>query len=115
MLRNAKNDYTFYTQEVDRLEKLQQDYLHKLELEDLKYEGRAKVATQLARCRQQRREAKDMKTALEPLVFWLDTDKGKQLTNMLNEVLGQTRKVENKLKDRIYYHRVLQENPIRSK
>lgn len=44
---------------------------------------------------------------LEPLVQYLNTDKGRQLVNLLKEVLGKTRKAEEKIESRVYYPRVL--------
>lgn len=65
MVEGAKSDYEWNQEEVTRLERLTQDYLHKLELENLSYAERAKVATQLARCRQMRRASKDTVEILE--------------------------------------------------
>ena len=59
LLDSAMQDYAWNYQMVGEMDKLTQDYLHQLELDGLKYEDRAKVATQLARCRQERREHKD--------------------------------------------------------
>lgn len=109
MLDNAKRDYAWNYDEVNRMDKLTQDYLHKLELGNLDYKERAKVATQLAKCRQQRREHKDTVEVLEPLVQFLESDKGKNLFNLVRETLGKTRKVEERLGTRTYVPRVLQE------
>lgn len=91
---------------VNKMDNLTQDYLHSLELDGLKYEERAKIATKIAKCRQDRRNHKDTVRALEPLVEWLDTDKGKQLFNLLREVLGKTRKVEERMENRVYVRRI---------
>lgn len=107
MLENSQKDYTWNYEEVHRMDKLTQDYLHKLELEKMDYKERAKIATQLSRCRQKRRECKDTVEILEPLVQFLDTDKGKTLFNLMREVLGKTRKVEERMETRIYVPRVL--------
>lgn len=107
-LQEAQRTYTWNSDMVAEMDKLTQDYLHSLELDGLKYEERAKIATKLAQCRQERREHKDTVRVLEPLVEWLDTEKGKQLFNLLKEVLGKTRKVEGRMETRIYRPRVLQ-------
>ena len=107
MLENSQKDYTWNYEEVHRMDGLTQDYLHKLELENMDYKERAKIATQLSRCRQKRRECKDTVEILEPLVQFLDTDKGKTLFNLMREVLGKTRKVEERMGTRIYVPRVL--------
>lgn len=106
-LNDAQKTYTWSSDQVSKMEKLTQDYLHSLELDGLKYEERAKLATQLALCRQERREHKDTVQILEPLVEWLDTEKGRQLFNLLREVLGRTRKVESRMETRTYHPRVL--------
>lgn len=108
MLDDAVKDYQWNSEMVTRMDALTQDYLHSLELDGLKYDERAKVATQLAKCRQERRDHKDTVMVLEPLVQYLNTDKGKQLVNLLREVLGKTRKVEERMENRVYYPRVLE-------
>lgn len=108
MFDDAKKDYDWSGQQVVEMDRLTQDYLHKLELEDLSYGERAKVATALRNCRKLRREHKDTTEILEPLVSFLETDKGKNLNNLLKECLGKTRKAEDKMQTRVYHPRVLQ-------
>lgn len=91
------------------MEQLTQDYLHKLELGDLNYKERAKVATQLAHCRRQRRDCKDTVAILEPFVKFLESDKGKTLYNLLRETQGKTKAVEAAMQRRTYVPRVLNE------
>lgn len=112
MMENAQKDYAWNYGEVNRMDRLTQDYLHKLELENLDYKERAKVATQLARCRQQRRECKDTVEVLEPLVQFLESEKGKNLLNLMREALGKTRKVEERMESRAYVPRVLGQEEI---
>lgn len=107
MMDDARKDYAWNYDEVNRMDKLTQDYLHKLELDGLNYKGRAKVATQLSRCRQQRRECKDTVEVLEPFVQFLESEKGKTLLNLMREALGKTRKVEERMETRSYVPRVL--------
>ena len=107
MFDDAVKDYQWNSDKVVEMDKLTQDYLHSLELDNLKYEERAKIATQLAKCRRERREHKDTTMILEPLVQYLNTDKGRQLSNLLKEALGKTRKAEEKMENRVYYPRVL--------
>ena len=113
LMSDAQGDYAWNSNEVNRLDKLTQDYLHKLELENLNYKERAKVATQLAKCRQQRRECKDTVEVLEPLIQFLDSDKGKNLMNLMREVLGKTRKMEERMEHRAYVPRVLEQDSIK--
>ena len=107
MMENAKRDYEWNAQEVVRLDALTQDYLHHLELDGLDYRERAKVATQLANTRRDRRNHKDMVISLEPLVEYLNTERGKTMLNMMKETLGKTRKIEKYMETRRYYPRVM--------
>ena len=107
MMESAKKDYEWNDAERRRCESLTQDYLHSLELDGFTYKQRAKVATQLALCRQERREHKDMVMALEPLVTFLESDKGKNMINLMREALGKTRKIETYMETRRYFNRVL--------
>lgn len=108
LMEDAKKDYYWNSDEVIRLNGLQQDYLHKLELDGLKYGDRAKVATKLMKCRQDRRESKDMVRVLEPLVKFLESDKGRNMMNLMKEVLGKTRRVEKDMENRVYIPRELE-------
>lgn len=112
MMEDVSKDYAWNFEEVNRMDRLTQDYLHKLELRNLDYKERAKVATQLAQCRRARRERKDTVEVLEPLVRFLESDKGKNLYNLVREALGQTRKVEGRMETRVYVPRVLEEESI---
>lgn len=108
LMDSAKSDYYWNSDEVARLNRLQQDYLHKLELEGLDYRERAKVATKLMKCRQDRRDSKDMVATLQPLVDFLESDKGKNMINLMKEVLGRTRRVEKGMECRRYIPRELE-------
>jgi len=112
MMEEASKDYAWNFKEVNRMDKLTQDYLHKLELGNLDYKERAKVATQLAQCRKARRECKDTVEVLKPLVEFLESDRGKNLYNLVREALGKTRKVEERMETRVYTPRVLEEESI---
>lgn len=111
-LTQVQKDYLWNFEQQQKLEKLTQDYLHKLELEKLTSKEQGKIGVQLAKIRKQRREHKDSVELLTPIIEFIDSDIGKKLKNQLNERLGQTRKAEKKLGDRIYWFRVLQEPPI---
>lgn len=114
MMDNAIRDYNWSVEQIHRMDQLTQDYLHKLELEDLNYAERAKLATKLQQCRQMRRVYKDTVEVLDPLVKWLNSDRGKSLYNLLREVLGKTRRAEECMEKRAYYPRVLQQDAIKS-
>lgn len=110
LVTEAQKDYQWNYDEVNRLDHLTQDYLHTLELDGLDYRGRAKVATQLTNCRQLRRASKDTVEVLEPLMEFLDSDKGKNLLNLLRETLGKTRRVEQYMENRSYRQRISKNN-----
>lgn len=115
MTHTACNEYRWQRDEVNRLDKLTQDYLHMLELDGLDYRQRAKVATQIAKCRRERRLAKDVTEILEPLVQFLESDKGKNMLNLLREVLGKTRKAEARIGgNRIYKYKVYEKEEAES-
>lgn len=115
MVESARLDYQWNCEEIQRLERLTQDYLHMLELEDLDYRGRARLATQLAKVRRDRRASKDTVEVLRPLVNFLDSDKGRNMMNLVREALGKTRKAEEWLQTRSYRYRVLDHPDIETK
>ena len=86
-----------------------QDYLHSLELDDLKCDERSKIATKLMINRKDRRYYKDRVEEFEPIVQFFDDPQNKKVLDKLKQVLGQVRKAENYHKDRIYIPRVLKE------
>lgn len=99
--------YRTVKEELERLEMLTQDYLHALELGELSYHERARIATQLAECRRERRVAKDLLEVLEPFVQFEDEKESKAHVNKLRQVLGAVRTAEKKHTNRIYVPRVL--------
>lgn len=80
-----------------------QDIMHELELLPNNYHERAKLATELAEVRQQRRAAKDMYERLTPLAEWYE--KQRTAINALTRVLGEMRKIDEKQANRLYYKR----------
>ena len=110
LITEAQRDYQWNYDEVNRLDRLTQDYLHQLELDGLDYRGRAKVATQIKDCRQLRRASKDTVEVLEPLMEFINSDKGRNLLNLLRETLGKTRRAEQYMETRSYRRRVLQDD-----
>lgn len=107
MLEESVRTYNWSMEQTRTMDKLTQDYLHKLELDGLDYGERAKVATKLRDCRQERRAHKDTAEILEPLVNFVNSDKGRNMLNLLRETLGKTRKTEERMENRVYYPRVL--------
>lgn len=107
LMEQAQKSYTYSVEEVQRMELLTQGYLHKLELQSCSYHARTRVATAIRDCRAERRRHKDNTIILEPLVGFLQTEKGKLLITQLQQTLGAVRKAERVTQDRQYHPRVL--------
>jgi len=103
----AERDYTYSYEQAGLRDKETQDILHSLELDVLDKNQRNKLATRLQRVRRERRQHKDMAEANYPIVEFLRSDKGRNMINLLKEVLGKTRKVEEYHKTRTYRKRIV--------
>jgi len=102
-----QKDYDWAMQEEDRLDKLTQDYLHMLEMAELSYHDRARIAKYIKECRKERRNAKDIIATTMPVVDFLNSEKGKVLIGQLQQILGKVRKAEANINLRSYMPRVL--------
>lgn len=109
LITEAQSHYKFCSDELNKQDKLTQDYLHSLELDDLKYEERSRLATKLATNRKDRRYYKDRVEELEPIVNFFNDQQNKKMVDKLTQVLGACRKAESYHKDRKYVPRVLKE------
>lgn len=107
---SVQKEYAYHSEQAAEMDRLTQDYLHMLELDGLSYRERAKVATQLTKCRQTRREHKDAVQVLEPICEFLNAGPGRQTLNQLREILGKTRRIEERMRNRVYVPRVLDQN-----
>ena len=105
----ATADHKYSYDRVNALDRETQDILHSLELDNLSQNERSKITTRLVNVRRERRGHKDLAQATEPLALFLESDKGRQMCNLLGEALGKTRKVENYHKTRTYHKRVIKE------
>lgn len=99
-------EYEYNFENVNKQDRLTQDYLHMLELDNLNYSERAKVATKVSKCRKERRASKDLVEALTPLVTMITSERGVLMLNLLKEVLGKTRKIEKQQSARTYKFKV---------
>ena len=106
-IREAQSHYKFCGDEMHTQETLTQDYLHKLELDELNCAERSKIATKLAVNRKDRRYYKDRVEELEPIVSFFADQQNKKAFDGLTQVLGQVRKQEDYHKNRTYIPRVL--------
>ena len=105
----AQVQYRLYLEEVNKQDKLTQDYLHSLELDELKYNERSKIATKLAVNRKDRRYYKRCVEELEPIVKLFEDPQSKKVLNLMTQALGDTRKAESYHKYGKYVPRVLKE------
>lgn len=108
-ISNINSAYNDCLDEMKKQEQLTQDYLHSLELDDLRYDERNKIATKLATNRKDRRYFKDRVEEYEPIIKFLNEPQNKNILNKLKNVLGEVRKMENYHKDRFYIPRVLKD------
>lgn len=105
LIIQSENEYQFALELQRAEEKKTQDVLHMLELDNLNYKERAKLATQLKNIRQKRRRYKDEVEELECIVQF--KKENKNIVNMLTQLLGKQRKVEKSHIDRHYTPKVL--------
>lgn len=108
-LSEAQSHYNFCIDEMETQDKLTQDYLHSLELDELKCKERSKLATQLSINRKDRRYFKDRIEELEPLVKFFEESQNKKVLNNLKNVLGDVRKAERYHKNRTYIPKIMKE------
>ena len=94
------SDYTFHYNEVNRLDRETQDYLHELELGDIN--NRRRTATSLTHCRRDRRANLDNVEILQPLVDLLNAKETQALLRKFSEALGKVRREEEKHVFRAY-------------
>ena len=106
-IANAQSSYNFCYDEMKKQEQLTQDYLHSLELDELKCAERSKLATKLAICRKDRRYFKDRVEEYQPIVDFMADPSNKKVVDKLTQILGQCRKQENYHENRFYVPRVL--------
>ena len=110
-----KAEYETAYEMVGRCDKLTQDLLHKLELDNLSTGEKNKVATQLKYCRKDRRYWKDIVEEAEPFIMMFEqTEDNKKLAeasrtfiNNLRQALGKTRKQETYHANRTYKPRII--------
>lgn len=105
LIIQSENEYQFALELQRTEEKKTQDVLHMLDLDNLNYKERAKLATQLKNIRQKRRRYKGEVEELECIVQFKKGNKN--LVNMLTQLLGKQRKVEKSHIDRHYTPKVL--------
>ena len=75
------------------------------------YKQRSKIATQLQNVLIKRRVAKDAIRINQPLLRFVESDVGTKALNQLRQTLGDVRKVENDMAERVYNKRELNREP----
>lgn len=109
-INDAQSHYRFCEEEMHNQEALTQDYLHKLEIDELNCAERSKIATKLAINRKDRRYYKDRVGELGPIVNFFTDPQNKKTLDGLKQILGAVRKEERHHEYRTYIPRVLKEN-----
>jgi hypothetical protein len=108
-LSEAQSHYKFCRDEMETQDKLTQDFLHSLELDELKCKERSKLATQLSINRKERRYYKDRIEELEPIIEFFNEPQNKKVLDKLTNILGDIRKAERYHKNRSYIPKVIKE------
>lgn len=109
IFQNVQAQYKAAYDEVHNQDLLQQDLLHKLELESLDAPAISKLAKQLKECRSVRRYYKDRVECLSPILQFLEDPTNKKMIGNMQKLLGDIRKQESTHKNRHYSPRVMTE------
>ena len=104
LIDESQEEYETAYEKVGECDRLTQDLLHKLELGG--YKNRNRVATELARCRHERRAYKDVREEAEVIIGWTTSKEGARALNLIRNMLGDLRKVEQYHENRSYKPRV---------
>lgn len=109
ILSFLRNVNTIYSQNRDKLtiyDRKTSDFNHALELDNLNYSERAKLATKQRNNLIERRKCKDIIYEYQPLAELLESKEGARFLNLLNEALGKVRKQEKVHENRFYRKRI---------
>ncbi len=99
-LREAQEAYNIAALSEKEADDETQYILHGLELNENKYHDCARLALALAKVRQERREAKDTRLQLQPVIDW--AGQNAKTVKGLEQLLGVVRKAEKNLDCRFY-------------
>lgn len=99
----CRKDYEEAQAAVKREEQKLQDYLHKMEFAANSKE-RNRIATSLAKSRQERRRNKDRVQELEQIVNFCNLTENRKTLNSLKQLLGNQRKREEYLYGQRHYN-----------
>lgn len=105
-LAEADKQWAYAFEKVGEEDKRASDFLHTLELEDLKAPERNKIAKQLQENRKDRRYYKDIVEETDPVLCLINDPQNKKVIDKLKQVLGELRKVEGYHANRTYIPRI---------
>lgn len=105
-VNSALKDYKYHYEMVNYYDKLGCDDRHDLELANMNYAERARLATKMQNDLRERRKHKDRVAVLKPIVEFMDDPVNKKNMDKLTQLLGHVRKEEDNLENRIYIRRV---------
>lgn len=99
-IRDAQEAYNIAGLSEKEADEETQDILHSLELDENSYHDCARLALALAKVRQERRTAKDIRLRLQPVIDW--AGQNTKMIKNLEQLLGVVRKAEKNLDCRFY-------------
>ena len=111
MISQGINNFLTYIREIEQLYRISvaneqeandmtQDILHSIELEPHDYRGYAQLAKKLKEIRQTRRASKDLVMQTQVVLEWVEENR--KTIKSLEQLLGEARKVEKNMENRIY-------------
>ena len=111
---NVQEQFTASHERVLHMDRLTQDLLHGLELQEHNYHERARIAKEIMICRQQRRPNKNVVSQNEAIVGFLRSSQGIKMVRLLENLRSLAQKVERSFPGRRYTPRVLTPNEYRN-
>ncbi len=105
LLNTAADTYRQLTDSIAKCEGEENDIRHAMELGDLNYKERAKLATQLTKILKERRKHKDDAEVVEPLAVLMQDTAGTTFLKKLSGALGESRKADKAHVNRKYFPR----------
>lgn len=102
LLRSSEEQHNIHFENVGKCNNEQQNILHDFE-DETNYQERGKLGTQLANLRKERRMSKDTVELTRDVVQFCKGNKA--FIGKLERLLGDLRKKENELENRVYRRR----------
>lgn len=103
LFRSTEEQYNIHYDNVNKCDKEQQNILHDFEFPKPNYKERGKLGTQLTNLRDERRVSKDSVELTKDIVQFCKDNKA--FIDKLKRLLGDLRKKENELENRVYRRR----------